>query len=177
MMLTLMRHGEVEQKYKGRYNGHIDISLSNEGLQEVKTLAPKLEAMKFDKVYTSDLKRAKETLSALELNTATIFTPLLREKSWGIHEGKSFEEIEAMGIKYENFEQWINALDGENALRYKENIKEYFYETIAKDEAKNILVVTHAGVIKTLLHIVQNISLQDAFSIKLEYANIITIEI
>ena len=177
MTITLIRHAQVEKKYQGRYNGHIDIALSKEGVASAKKLAKELQAENFDKVYCSDLQRARETLEAFALKLPTIYSQELREKSWGIHEGKSFEEIQAMGIKYKNFEQWVNDLDGEDAELYKERIKNYFYEVIAKDKADNILVVTHAGVIKTFLSIIRNLSLDEAFSMKLEYTDYIKLNI
>ena len=177
MTLTLIRHAQVEKRYQGRYNGHIDISLSKEGLASAKDLAKELQAQNFDKVYCSTLKRARETLKTFNLNLPTIFSKEIREKSWGIHEGKSFQEIEKMGIKYKNFEQWIADLDGEDSELYKRRIAHYFYDVIAKDKAKNILVITHAGVIKTLLSIVENLSLEEAFSKEISYASQIKISI
>ncbi len=172
MTITLVRHGEVEEAFRGKYNGHSDIALSLYGKSQAKELGKKLQKEKFDKIYCSDLRRTRETLKEFSLKLPTIFTRKLREKSWGIHEGKSFEEIEAMGIKYRNFMQWIEDLDGEDSTLYKERIREYFYEVIAKDNAQNILVVTHAGVISTLLSIVNRCSLEEAFNTKIEYASL-----
>lgn len=177
MIITLVRHAEVEEQYKGCYNGHLDISLSSNGKRQAKKLGHKLQKLNFDKIYCSDLKRAKETLDEFKLNASTTYTDALREKSWGIHEGKSFQEIETMGIKYENFTQWINALDGEDVTLYTKKIKNYFYDEIAKESSKNILVVTHAGVIKTLLSIVNNLSLEEAFSTQLEYGSTLKLDI
>ncbi len=177
MTLTLVRHAQIAKEYKGKYNGLIDISLSKEGIDDAKKLGKILKKRAFDKVYCSDLKRARETLAAFELKLPTIYSKEICEKSWGIHEGKSFEEIEAMGLRYENFEQWVDALGGERYAEYKERIKNYFYGVIKNDDAENILVITHAGVIKTLLSIVKNISLEEAFSIELPYASTIEIKL
>jgi len=171
MTVTLVRHGEVIEEYQGKYNGHIDIPLSKNGKIHAEELAKKLSSQSFDKIYCSDLLRAKQTLTAFNPTQEVIYTKRLREKSWGRHEGKSFEEIEAEGIKYKSFEQWIEALDGENMQEYIENLREYFYETIFKQDAQNILIITHSGVIKTITHLTENISLQEAFSISLPYAS------
>jgi len=177
MTITLVRHAQVAKEYQGKYNGLIDISLSQEGLVEAKKLGKTLRKRAFDKVYCSHLKRARETLAAFTLNLPTIYSKEICEKSWGIHEGKSFTELEAMGLRYENFEQWVEALDGERYKAYKERIKNYFYSVIKQDDAENILVITHAGVIKTLLSIVKEISLEEAFSTQLPYASTIKIKL
>ena len=174
MNLTLVRHGEVIKEYQGKYNGHLDIALSDKGKEQAKELAKTLQISQFDMFYCSSLLRARETIAAFD--TKPIFSDRLREKSWGRHEGKGFSEIEAEGIHYENFEQWINALDGEDMHKYIADLREYFYETILKQDAHNILIVTHAGVIKTLLHIVYNISLEEAFAKELPYASYITLD-
>ena len=176
MKITLVRHSEVVKDYQGKYNGHIDISLSNKGKEDAKKLAKKLQDIEFDKIYCSDLLRARETLAAFNYTLTPTYTKKLREKSWGRHEGKSFEEIHAQGIEYKNFEQWISALDGEDFSAYKESLQNYFYETIFKEESQNILVVTHSGVIKTLLSLVNNISIEEAFRIDLPYSSFITLD-
>jgi len=177
MKITLVRHAEIIEKYKGKYYGHLDMPLSQNGHQQAKILAQKLKDEKFDAIYCSDLKRARQTLDAFDFAQKIVYTQELREKSWGIHEGKSFEEIEASGLKYENFDQWINALDGENMQVYKQRVYNYFYHTIAKSDAHNVLVITHLGVIKTFLSFYHNIPLEEAFSEKLDYTETITLVI
>ncbi len=171
MKITLIRHGEVEEAYIGKYNGHNDIGLSANGKKAAKELAERLKCKEFDLVYCSDLKRAKETLQPfVELKNA-IFTSKLREKSWGKHEGMSFEEITAHGIMYKNFSQWIESLDGENYKEYTYRVNKFFFEELVVKDAQNVLVITHAGVIRVLMAIVQNLSLEEAFSIALPYTS------
>ncbi len=171
MKITFIRHAEVIEEYQGRYNGHIDIPLSQNGKKQAQELAKSLQDKKFDKIYCSDLLRTRETLEAFKLNQETIFSDKLREKSWGVHEGKSFEEILNQGIEYHNFEQWLNQLDGEEISSYILRVKNYFNEVILQDKSKNILIVTHSGFIKTLISLVEHISLEKAFSIPLPYSS------
>lgn len=172
MKIPFVRHGAVEEYYQGRYNGHIDVGLCEHAKGQLTSLKAKLNAIAFDKVYASDLQRAKETCTLLGYSNVT-FSKRLREKSWGRHEGMSFEEIEQSGIKYENFSQWIQALDGERPEIYTQRLQEYFYEEILTQDAEHILIITHAGVIKTLLHITQGISLEAAFSRELPYGSVL----
>ena len=174
MKITLVRHGEVDEKYHKCYNGHIDIGLSRKGEAEAKSVATMLEEEEFDLVYCSDLLRAKETLKPCKQYVSAIFTKRLREKSWGKHEGMTFDEIIAAGeVRYENFPQWIEALDGEPYEAYIERIKTFFLEYLPAQNANTVLVVTHAGVIRVLMAIVQNLSLEEAFCINVPYASAI----
>jgi alpha-ribazole phosphatase/probable phosphoglycerate mutase len=171
MTITFVRHAEVQEEYIGKYNGHIDIPLSQKGKEQAKLVAKRLNSTAFDAVYCSDLLRTRETLEAFDLQQAVIFSDKLREKSWGKHEGKSFEEIEASGIKYENFTQWIQALDGEKIEDFIARVQNYFEETIFKSQAKNVLIITHSGVIKIFYHLFESMSLEDAFAQKLSYTD------
>ena len=175
MKITLVRHGEVVEEYKGKYNGHNDIALSQNGKKQAKELAKKLTERKFDAIYCSDLRRARETLEAFTYKLTPTFSEKLREKSWGRHEGKSFEEIEAEGIKYENFEQWIDALDGEDVSEFRVRVQAFLTQMKNQKKHTDILVVTHSGFIKTLLSIYNECSLEDAFTINFPYASFIEI--
>jgi len=171
LKITLIRHGEVEEKYQGCYNGHIDVALSKKGHSQAKELAQKFKDEKYDAVFCSDLKRARQTLSYFPHAKDAIYTDKLREKSWGKHEGLSFDEIIAQNeIKYENFLQWIEALDGEDYQSYINRIKDFF-NTIQQQNKQNILIITHSGVIKTLIFIKEKITIQESFSTKLPYAS------
>ena len=169
MQIILLRHAEVIEPFQGKYNGHIDIPLSEYGKNQAKALKSKFRDIEFDRVYCSDLLRTRETLEALDLEIKPIFTKSLREKSWGTHEGKSFEEIIESGLEYKNFNQWIEALDGESLEHFTSRVRYFFYERVFKGDGDNILIVTHSGVIKTLLSIYNNSSLEKAFAIKLPY--------
>lgn len=171
MKVTLIRHAEVEERYLNRYNGHIDIALSKHGKEQALLVAKEFENANFDAVYCSDLVRAKETLKPFKLQIQPTYLKELREKSWGEHEGKSFEEITQQGIEYQNFHQWVKALGGESIPAFTRRIKAVFYKNIFQTQAKNILVLTHSGVIKTLLSLEEKISLEEAFSKNIPYTS------
>ena len=189
MTITLVRHGEVGEAFHRCYNGHNDIALSPKGQEEALELAQHLKEKSFDAIYSSDLRRCQETLkpiiNQLNLSTSTTVIPAeagmtaiptlltkeLREKSWGRHEGMTFAAIvERDGLIYKHFEQWINALDGEPYDAYIERIQHFFTQTLPQTGYSSVLVVTHAGVIRVLMHILKEITLEEAFSIDFPYS-------
>ncbi len=188
MTITLVRHGEVEEAYHRCYNGHNDIALSAKGIEEAKQLAKLLKDQTFDAIYSSDLRRCKETTEQLFTSVIPVFsgmtalpTPIytqqLREKSWGRHEGMTFDAIRSQeAFVYEDFLQWINALDGEPYPQYINRIQTFFTQTLLQTGYNNVLVITHAGVIRVLMHILQEISLETAFSINFPYSAYTTLE-
>ncbi len=176
MKIYFVRHSAVIEPYQGKYNGHIDIELSTKGKKDASELGKKLLHVKFQKVFCSDLLRAKQTLQMMQIDAPVVYTKALREKSWGRHEGKSFEQITQEGIEYRNFLQWIEALDGEDLHTYMQRVQNYFHQEILTCKAENVLVVTHAGVIKSLITLEKRIDLEEGFSIALSYSDYIVYE-
>lgn len=180
MRMTLLRHGEVEKAYRQCYNGHIDIGLSDKGVEDAQRLALHLDKQDFDAIYCSDLKRTRQTLEPLvasSMRPLPVFTECLREKSWGVHEGMTYESIvERDGLNYESFEQWIRALDGEPYDTYIQRISDFFTEFLPAQEHDDVLIVTHAGVIRVLIHLLQKISLEEAFGIDFPYGAYMTLD-
>ncbi len=174
MRITLVRHCEVQKEYISCYNGHNNIGLSKDGEIQSKELASKISNINFDAVFCSDLLRAKESVKYFSNLEDIIYTDKLREKSWGKHEGLSFDEIIAQSeIEYIDFLQWIDALDGEPYQEYIKKVKEFFFEYLKSLQKENILIITHAGVIRAFLSIARDISLEDAFKIKIDYGDLI----
>lgn len=179
MTITLVRHGEVEKAYHRCYNGHNDITLSAKGVAEAVQLGEYFSQHSFDAIFSSDLKRCRQTLQHIDPSPrhAITFTEALREKSWGRHEGMTFDAItERDGLIYKDFLQWINALDGEPYDAYILRIERFFTKTLPLTPYEDVLVVTHAGVIRVLMHLLQKIPLQEAFSIDFPYGAYTTLD-
>ena len=60
-MIYVVRHGQTDWNLEGRFQGRIDIPLNEKGKSQAKKTKEKLEGIKFDKVFSSPLKRALET--------------------------------------------------------------------------------------------------------------------
>jgi broad specificity phosphatase PhoE len=164
--VTLVRHGAVEERYKGCYNGHIDISLSQEGRLQSQALGKRLADEPFDAIFCSDLLRAKETLQAMWQSSfdaiEPIYTSTLREKSWGRHEGMNFATICAKeGVCYTSFEEWIDLLDGESLEAFTRRVEDFFSTLFTLYANKSLLIVTHAGVIAALRTVLEKISFEE----------------
>jgi alpha-ribazole phosphatase len=177
MKITLVRHGEIDNAYLNCYNGHIDIGLSERGRKQAKALAEAFRGRTFDAVYCSDLRRAKQTLAPFALGRKPIYTQMLREKSWGRHEGMDFDAIcEREGLEYENFGQWIDALDGEPLDAYIGRVRRFFCDELPQTGSRDLLVMTHAGVIRALYAIIMELPPEKAFAIAFPYGALVTLD-
>ena len=174
MKITLVRHGEVEEAFIGKYNGHNDIGLSRRGKKQMQELAHALKNERFDAVFSSDLRRARESIEPFGFNEV-IFDAALREKSWGEHEGLGFDEITSKGLLYESFSQWLDALGGESVMAYQERVSRFF-KKLCLCEYENVFVMTHAGVIRTLMGLHKGLSLEESFSLTLPYGSVVVFD-
>jgi broad specificity phosphatase PhoE len=93
--LILIRHGETQWNRTGRYQGHSDIPLNENGREQARHLAERLRTEPPQGIYASDLLRARETAEILGKATGAPvrLDPRLREVHQGLWEGRSLEEI------------------------------------------------------------------------------------
>lgn len=61
--VVLLRHDESQWNLENRFTGWVDVPLSERGEEEARQAGEKLKSFRFDKAYTSVLKRAIDTLN------------------------------------------------------------------------------------------------------------------
>jgi len=96
--LYLIRHGETAWNAVGRLQGSSDIALNDTGRAQALKLAAHLSKHGVERIWTSDLSRARETgaIIAAHLGLAAPETePDLRERRFGVFEGLTRDEIAA----------------------------------------------------------------------------------
>jgi probable phosphoglycerate mutase len=91
LKLALLRHGPTLWNAQGRIQGHIDIPLSDEGLEKMRGLLPPPPFEKA-RVFVSISRRARQTAEALGLIDAQ-WDARLMEQNWGDWEGLSRDGI------------------------------------------------------------------------------------
>lgn len=92
--LVVVRHGQTEWNVAGRYQGHADIPLDEEGEAQAAALAETLADLAPDLVVSSDLQRAVRTAAPLAARAGLvpILDRRLREVDVGAWEGLTAEE-------------------------------------------------------------------------------------
>jgi 2,3-bisphosphoglycerate-dependent phosphoglycerate mutase len=84
--LVLIRHGESQWNKENRFTGWVDVDLSEKGREEARHAGRllKAEGFRFDRVYTSVLKRAVHTLWLALDEMDAAFLPV--QTSWRLNE-------------------------------------------------------------------------------------------
>lgn len=93
--IVAIRHGETDWNAGARLQGQIDIPLNRIGRAQAGRLAEALRDEGLQAVFASDLGRAADTARALAepLALPLELDPALRERAFGIFEGRTYDEI------------------------------------------------------------------------------------
>lgn len=84
--LYLIRHGETAWSLSGQHTGRTDIALTEQGEKDARKLAERLRAVRFSRVFTSPLQRARRTCELAGLLAE--IEPDLTEWDYGDYEGQ-----------------------------------------------------------------------------------------
>ena len=152
--LLLARHGETDWNRARRWQGHADRPLTDLGRAQAAALGDRLADIALDAVYSSDLRRARETAEAVALphGLDVIELPELREVDVGSWEGLTRDEAESRFP--DGFRRWLAGGTGwEDGETYAEMSRRVLavVERIASDhEGGRILIVSHGGPIRAI---------------------------
>ena len=91
----LIRHGETEWSLSGQHTSITDIPLTENGRTMPRLLAPILAKVTFARIFTSPLKRARETCELAGLGERAEIDHDLVEWNYGDYEGLTTKEIHA----------------------------------------------------------------------------------
>lgn len=148
MRLLLVRHGRTVENQKRIVQGHIQGTLSKEGIKQAKLLAKRLSDMKIDLIFTSDLRRAKATAKEIvKLHPESKFVEdiRLRERSFGIYDGKHKDVVIKRVLQKNDFN--YRPSKGESFEDVIKRVKCFYKEILKNYSGKTILVVAHGGIL------------------------------
>ncbi|MFY8199542.1 MAG: histidine phosphatase family protein [Pirellula staleyi] len=96
LRLYLMRHGETAWSLSGKHTGRADIPLTQNGKAEAQELGERIRSINFTRVFSSPLRRARQTCELAGLSESELIDGELTEWDNGDYEGKTHAEISAM---------------------------------------------------------------------------------
>lgn len=154
--MLLIRHAESTWNATGRWQGHADPPLSDEGVRQAQALARTLGGRALDRIVASDLRRAAQTARILAdaLRVPLDLDPRLREHDVGAWSGLRHEEIVARWPEeYARFRAGDPELPfgGAESLRDLQRRVRAAVSALREAHAgRPLALVTHAGVIRAL---------------------------
>jgi probable phosphoglycerate mutase len=158
--IIAVRHGETSWNVDSRIQGQKDIELNETGRWQASRVGQALKGEKISAVYSSDLGRAHETAKPIAdaVGIPVIPNEGLRERSFGIFEGKTFDEIrETWPDHAQNWRkrlpEWAPPEGGESLLQLRQRVTQTMKDLAARHPGEQIVVVAHGGVLDALYRI------------------------
>jgi probable phosphoglycerate mutase len=173
-MIYLLRHGEIEVRGEKRFVGQTDLPLNDTGRNQARWWQKRLASVTLERIYCSDLLRSLETAKIIAAAGQRDIEPLaqLREIHLGQWEGLSMREV-----RTRNPEKWRQRGErlascrppgGESFSDLQERVVPVF-EDIAAQTTGDVLIVSHAGVIRVILCQVLGMPVARLFRLGQEY--------
>ena len=161
MEIYFVRHGQTIWNVEKRFQGLSDSPLTELGITQAKLLGEKLKDIKFDKFYSTSLKRANDTANYIKGNRkqeVEIFDDFV-EISMGDMEGIQQEEFKKLypeqvkNFFFNQLEYNPSSFKGESFLEVRERVIRGLNKFIELNKNyERVLVVSHGATLKTLLH-------------------------
>jgi alpha-ribazole phosphatase len=146
MNIWLIRHGLTKLGEEGRYQGALDIGLSENG----RTALRKAE-FEPERVYVSPMLRARETAEILFPDAEQVVVSALREMNFGVFEGRSAQEME----RDEDYCAWVEGgcrgrcPGGESLEEFSSRVCTAFEGLLQTGE--ELAIVAHGGTMMAIL--------------------------
>ena len=178
----IVRHGETLWNREHRIQGQRDSALSSVGEHQAHATAERLRGRRSARLVSSDLGRTLQTARPIAASTGLALETdsRLRERSFGVFEGLTRDQIEALDAQA--FARWQTrdpayAMQGGESLiglcaRVRDSL-----ESIASETTGSVIIVTHGGVLDAIYRLAANLALDAPRSWQLLNSSINEIEI
>ena len=158
--IVAVRHGETAWNVDARIQGQLDIQLNDTGRWQAGRVGWALAAESLSAVYSSDLGRARETARCIgeAVGVPVVPHPGLRERRFGMFEGKTFDEIHRNWPEHaqswrKRIPEWEPPEGGESLLQLRERVTRTVGDLAAHHAGQQIAVVAHGGVLDCLYRV------------------------
>lgn len=163
--------------------GVSDISLTAKGRSQAHAVALLLKKYPIDVIYSSPLRRTVQTARAIHAfhkHAPFLLHDALKERNFGSLEGKTYEEVNAIGAPMVYSTAWYYLEyqpPGGERLREVLDRAQVFIRDVDKDsEGKTVVVVSHGTFQRTLICALLGIQLHELFDVRFDNTSLTIVE-
>jgi 2,3-bisphosphoglycerate-dependent phosphoglycerate mutase len=155
--LLLVRHGRTAWNAEGRIQGQMDIALDAVGGQQARQVAGRVHGLHLDAIYTSPLRRARETAEAIgaRLSLPVTCDDRLMEYHFGVVSGLTWGEVVAQHpelVRRWADDAWAVPIEGsEGRMNFAARVKAAMDDLIARHPDQHVAVIAHGGTFNVYL--------------------------
>ena len=179
-VICLVRHGQSSHNLRKLVAGQVPSCLTAKGREDARTVAALLKDHRFDRIYSSDLRRALQTAEvireSLALDGPIHVSSLLRELDYGRFTQRPVRETFAY-LDYRRCRD--RPYPGGEGFRELERRADAFALRLRSEAAgRSLLITAHAGPIRMLLVVLGVVGLEDltGLSISNRYAGVVMLD-
>jgi phosphoserine phosphatase len=153
-ILLLARHGQSDWNAARRWQGRADRPLTERGREQAFALAARLAHIELQAVYSSNLRRARETAEAVARaqGLEVVEVPDLAEVDVGSWSGLTRDEAEERFP--DGYRRWLDGRpgwdDGETYEQMADRVLVAVQAIAAEHEGERALIVAHGGPIRAI---------------------------
>ncbi len=179
MKIYLVRHGLTNTNKEKRYVGWGDAQLSSQGYLQAERLGLRFASEPVAGLYCSDLSRTLETAAPMARihGLEPVKSRLLREINFGEWEGLTYQEMSPE--QRDALWQWYDAPflfappGGETLAQVLDRAWSFLLPLVeAERDGEAHVVVSHGGVIRSLVHRIKKLGLEQFWELSVENASV-----
>ena len=150
MKLYVIRHGQTDWNINRLIQGQTDIALNEAGFRQAEDARKALSGVSLDVVFTSPLVRARRTAEIIcrDRDLPVFVDDRLQERSYGELEGTDREAFPYNELW--EYDRNLILRDVEPVKLFFQRVYSFLDEISLKYLDKNVLLVTHTGVLKAV---------------------------
>lgn len=164
--IYLVRHGQTKWSLLERAQGHRRVPLNKTGRKQAKSVAKRFKNKRIDVIYSSPLLRTKQTAQIIAQGRPVIFEKDLRECYHAKLEGLTYRQIRKKFpslVDPKKRIDWRPPGKGETIRELQKRSVNIFKKLLQNNRGKQIMIVTHGGVARSMIHWLHGGKLEDIF--------------
>ncbi|MBI4401185.1 MAG: 2,3-bisphosphoglycerate-dependent phosphoglycerate mutase [Nitrospirae bacterium] len=176
--MVLLRHGESQWNLENRFTGWVDIPLSPKGEQEAREAGRKLKDFRFDRAYTSVLKRAIDTLRIVLEVIGQTDIPIekdqaLNERMYGdlqgLNKAETAQKYGEQQVKFWRRSYDIRPPGGESLKDTADRVLPYYERRIRPEllTGRTLIVSAHGNSLRALVMHLDRLSREEVLELNI----------
>lgn len=151
MNIILVRHGETTENAAGIIQGQNQGNLSAKGIEQAKIVAKNLNNERFDRVFSSDLKRCVDTANEImqfHPDVSIEYRKEIREMHFGDYQGLKSVDVDWDALHGDILSR--RAPNAESGMEMRQRVIAFINTLIEAYPDETILIVTHGGPMRNI---------------------------
>lgn len=180
--VILVRHGQTKWNVELKYQGHSEVELTLNGMEQAKLVAARLAIEPLAAVYSSDLGRARTTAEFIAQPHGLPVTTIsdLREYHFGDWEGLTFQQISTrwpdISTNFFQNPDEVKIPGGETFRAVKARAEAAVKRLVLDHPDQTIVIVSHGGTIRTIICAALGLHLNRVWALKQDNTAVNVIE-